>query len=79
MISQVLFSTKAYLGGVKANFETIGVNAKVMKRKCEGNPSESERVLSIAKWASDAGKSIGLVTTTRVTHASPAGIYQLII
>jgi len=30
---------------------------------------------SIAKWAQEAGKWAGLVTTARVTHASPAGVY----
>ena len=27
------------------------------------------------KWAHKAGKSVGVVTTTRVTHASPASTY----
>lgn len=30
---------------------------------------------SIAKWAIDSGKVAGVVTTTRITHASPAGVY----
>lgn len=30
---------------------------------------------SIATWAQAAGKATGLVTTARVTHASPAGVY----
>lgn len=28
---------------------------------------------SILKWAYKAGKSTGIVTTARVTHATPAG------
>lgn len=63
----------AYLGGVKGNAGTIGVNAKVKRSRCRAQIDASTRVLSIAKWALDAGKSIGLVTTARVTHASPAG------
>lgn len=27
------------------------------------------------KWAQDAGKRTGIVTTTRITHATPAAIY----
>ena len=27
------------------------------------------------KWAHDAGKLVGIVSTTRVTHASPAATY----
>lgn len=30
---------------------------------------------TVLTWAQDAGKATGLVTTTRITHASPAGHY----
>lgn len=30
---------------------------------------------SILDWAHNAGKSVGFVTTTRITHASPAALY----
>lgn len=63
----------AYLSGVKANYGTIGVNAHVRRHDCVGGLDQSRHTVSIAKWALDAGKSVGLVTTTRVTHASPAG------
>lgn len=33
------------------------------------------QVYSLARWAQRAGKASGIVTTTRVTHASPAGVY----
>ncbi|XP_016927850.2 membrane-bound alkaline phosphatase [Drosophila suzukii] len=65
----------AYLGGVKANYATIGVNANVSRYSCDGALREEDRVLSIAQWAQAAGKDAGLVTTARVTHASPAGVY----
>lgn len=61
----------AYLCGVKSNFETIGVNAKVVNKDCDAAQVDENRTPSIAKWALDAGKGAGLVTTTRVTHASP--------
>ncbi|XP_067634281.1 membrane-bound alkaline phosphatase [Eurosta solidaginis] len=65
----------AYLGGVKANYGTIGVNAKVKRYNCQTGQNSAHFVDSIAKWAQDAGKDTGLVTTARVTHASPAGMY----
>uniref|UniRef100_A0A336K1T2 Alkaline phosphatase n=1 Tax=Culicoides sonorensis TaxID=179676 RepID=A0A336K1T2_CULSO len=65
----------AYLCGVKANYETIGVNANVNNSDCNAAQEEQNRTPSIAKWAMDAGKGAGLVTTTRVTHASPTGVY----
>ncbi|XP_016968394.1 membrane-bound alkaline phosphatase [Drosophila biarmipes] len=65
----------AYLGGVKGNYGTIGVNANVSRYSCDGAAREEDQVLSIAQWAQAAGKDAGLVTTARVTHASPAGVY----
>lgn len=68
-------TSTAYLGGVKANYGTIGVNANVTRYSCDGAQNEEDQVLSIAQWAQAAGKDAGLVTTARVTHASPAGVY----
>lgn len=65
----------AYLTGVKANYGTIGVNAAVPRYHCELGQNPAYHTESIAKWAQDAGKWAGLVTTARVTHASPAGVY----
>lgn len=42
---------------------------------CEGSSDESKYVFSIAKWAQDNCKATGFVTTSRVTHASPAGVF----
>ncbi|XP_055533114.1 membrane-bound alkaline phosphatase-like [Wyeomyia smithii] len=65
----------AYLTGVKGNYGTIGVNAQVQAYDCMAELDNQTHTHSIAKWAMDAGKDAGLVTTTRVTHASPAGVY----
>lgn len=76
MFLTVLFPySPAYLSGVKANYGTIGVNAHVERHDCLTGLDAAHHTVSIAKWALDAGKSVGLVTTTRVTHASPAGVY----
>ncbi|XP_050332115.1 membrane-bound alkaline phosphatase-like [Bactrocera neohumeralis] len=65
----------AYLCGVKAIGGTIGVSGHVDRTDCVGSANVTYHVNSIAKWAVDAGKSAGVVTTTRITHASPAGVY----
>lgn len=54
---------------------TIGVNAKVKVADCESAKKPSNRPSSIIKWAQDSGKATGVVTNTRITHASPAGAY----
>ncbi|XP_055846255.1 membrane-bound alkaline phosphatase-like [Episyrphus balteatus] len=65
----------AYLCGIKANYGTIGVNANVDRENCEAGKKTENYVYSAAKWALDAEKAAGFVTTTRVTHASPSGVY----
>lgn len=60
---------------MKANYLTIGVNGKVKLHDCEAALNSANRVQSLAVLAQKAGKKTGLVTTTRVTHASPAGVY----
>lgn len=63
----------AYLTGVKTNYRSIGVSANVESDDCQ--VQEDDLTYSIFKWAQDAGKSTGIVTNTRITHASPAGTY----
>nr|XP_055051500.1 alkaline phosphatase, tissue-nonspecific isozyme isoform X1 [Misgurnus anguillicaudatus] len=63
----------AYLCGVKTNLNTVGVNAAARNGVCRSQ--KGNEVTSILKWAKDAGKSVGIVTTTRVQHATPAASY----
>ncbi|OXA46484.1 Alkaline phosphatase [Folsomia candida] len=69
-------SATAYLCGIKANDATIGVTSKVLRGSCAGQADPTNQVSSVLSWAQAAGKSTGIVTTTRVTHASPAGTYS---
>ncbi|XP_005988748.2 alkaline phosphatase, tissue-nonspecific isozyme [Latimeria chalumnae] len=63
----------AYLCGVKANEGTLGVTAATVRGQC--NTTTGNEVTSILRWAKDAGKAVGIVTTTRVTHATPSAAY----
>ncbi|XP_059134704.1 alkaline phosphatase, germ cell type-like [Peromyscus eremicus] len=63
----------AYLCGVKANYKTIGVSAAARFDQC--NTTFGNEVVSVMYRAKQAGKSVGVVTTTSVQHASPAGTY----
>lgn len=65
----------AYLSGVKNNDGMIGLSARAFRANCADGQDLSKRTSSIASWAMAAGKDAGFVTTTRVTHASPAGVY----
>lgn len=65
----------AFLCGVKTNFHTIGVNAKIDEFNTNCGQIKDNSIPSIMKWALEAGKSTGLVTTARITHATPAASY----
>jgi alkaline phosphatase len=68
-------SATAYLCGVKANSGTIGVTSDVLRGNCTAQQNVNNHVKSILALAQAAGKSTGVVTTTRITHASPSGTY----
>ncbi|XP_032670591.1 alkaline phosphatase-like [Odontomachus brunneus] len=65
----------ALFGGVKTNYEVVGVDAHVELGDCEASLNADYHVDSFITWAQAAGKATGFVTTTRVTHATPAPLY----
>lgn len=68
-------SATAFLSGVKANMFTMGVNGQVVKDDCEAANNPQNHVYSLLRWAQLAGKSTGVVTNTRITHATPGSAY----
>lgn len=65
----------AYLTGVKANYGVIGYNGNVSKGDINCDHMASSAVTSLIKWSIDSSKVAGVVTTTRITHATPAAAY----
>ncbi|KAB5559033.1 hypothetical protein PHYPO_G00024190 [Pangasianodon hypophthalmus] len=63
----------AYLCGVKANYGTLGLSAAARLGQC--STAKGNEVKSVLHRARAAGKSVGVVTTTRVQHASPGANY----
>ncbi|XP_055337598.1 alkaline phosphatase-like [Paramacrobiotus metropolitanus] len=64
----------AYFCGQKAAMGVIGVDSTVRLGDCN-SATKDHAITSILEWAQDAGKATGLVTTTRITHATPAATY----
>ncbi len=63
----------AMMSGIKTNAGVLGVNASVLRGNCRlvaGNAMVSALDLAEIK-----GMATGIVTTTRVTHATPAATY----
>lgn len=52
----------------------VGLDDSVLLANCS-TITESSKLSNIIKWAQDAEKSTGIVTTTRITHATPAAFY----
>lgn len=66
-------SATSMTAGIKAKNGTIGVNDKAMPRDCA--KSKGTDVTTIFELAEMAHLSTGIITTTRVTHATPAAAY----
>lgn len=62
----------AMFTGVKTLYGSLSMDATV---PFDGRSIESGRLASFIEWGLDAGKRAGLVTTTRLTHATPAALY----
>ncbi len=63
----------AMVTGVKTRNDVIGVNSEVEVGDCAG--AKGKEVLSLAAMAERAGQATGVVTTARITHATPASMY----
>ncbi|CAD5117035.1 DgyrCDS5862 [Dimorphilus gyrociliatus] len=63
----------AFLTGSKTVASVVGVDANVKIKNC--STVEKAKINSIAKSAIAEGKSVGVVTTTRITHATPSALY----
>ncbi|XP_009557593.2 intestinal-type alkaline phosphatase isoform X1 [Cuculus canorus] len=67
----------AYLCGVKGNYKTVGLSAAARYEQCK--TTMGNEVISVLERARKAGKAVGIVTTTRVQHASPSGAYAHVV
>jgi alkaline phosphatase len=63
----------AIMTGVKTRNKIIGLTGAAIGEKCE--TEKGNAVQTLAELAKANGKAAGAVTTTRVTHATPAGAY----
>ncbi|OQV19073.1 Alkaline phosphatase, tissue-nonspecific isozyme [Hypsibius exemplaris] len=64
----------AIASGVKTKSRVIGLDDSVLLANCSTVTDES-KLSTILRWAQEVDKSTGIVTTTRITHATPAAFY----
>ncbi len=73
-VSDSAATATALFSGVKTSGYTLGYDSSIDS----GDPSSAlnaTEVVTVLTWAQEAGKSTGLVSTTTVTHATPAALY----
>lgn len=63
----------AIMSGVKTRAGVIGVGPELVRGDCLGTVAAS--LPSLVEQAEDAGMQTGIVSTTRITHATPAATY----
>lgn len=60
--------------GVKVKAGVLGVSDKARRGKCED--VKGNEITSFADIVGKQGKSVGIVSTARITHATPAAVYS---
>ncbi|NNF52310.1 MAG: alkaline phosphatase [Gammaproteobacteria bacterium] len=63
----------AMLAGVKTKAGVIGLTDRASRGRCA--TAAASEAMSIVDLAEEAGLATGIVTTTRITHATPAAAY----
>lgn len=61
--------------GVKQVFNTINLNENAIHNDCSSEAGNGLTLFS--QFATAAGKSVGIVSTARITHATPAAVYSV--
>ena len=64
----------AYFSGVKTRIGSIGVDGRAI----DCPTTLTSKVDSLLDWAHKAGKAVGIVTTTRITHGLFSYVYNSI-
>ena len=68
-------TANAYFSGVKTNYEIVGYDAGAKRGSAVSAEKYAHKTPSFLSWAQDVGMKTGFVTTTRLTHATPANLY----
>ncbi len=72
-VSDSASTVTALVSGAKTSIRTIGVDQTVPYDDCAA--SAGHTLTSLFELAEDAGRATGMVSTARITHATPAGVY----
>ena len=65
----------ALFSGVKTRSGMLGLDQQARDNVCDTKAIEAATVESIADWGTQSGREVGIVSTARITHATPAAMY----
>ncbi len=65
----------AMVTGYKTREGMLSVNHLTPRGECSAAVTSAHAVKTILEYAADAGKATGIVSTARLTHATPAALY----
>ena len=65
----------ALFSGVKTRSGMLGLDQQARYNVCDTPAIGAAAVESIADWGAQSGKEVGIVSTARITHATPAAMY----
>jgi len=66
----------AIFSGVKTRSGMLGLDSRAAYNVCDTSILSQARVNSVADWASNVHKRVGVVSTARITHATPGAVYS---
>ncbi len=73
MVADSAGSASAMNTGVKTRAGVISIGPEAYRRSCEG--ALAHPLTTLGELAEQKGKATGIVTTSRITHATPAAVY----
>ena len=62
--------------GYKTREGMLSVNHTTARGECNAGVIDAKKVATILEYAAEMGKSTGIVSTARLTHATPAALYS---
>lgn len=65
----------AMMTGVKTSDGVLGINQSVARKEPSGAVIDANKLTTLLELAESAGKSTGVISTARLTHATPAATY----
>jgi len=73
MVADSAGTATAMNTGVKTRAGVIGIGPEAYRRSCEG--ALAHPLTTLGELSEQMGKATGIVTTARITHATPAAVY----